>query len=186
MKRAFIALSVVLVILVAAVVGYGQLRRTHREARQQAAVQAIIDSHSPLENDAGQIDDERRIGHNVHFARVPSTLPPGLVGMEPRANPYPETIHGVYDIYEYDGVEAVVLFSDSTGDFPCGDHSCVRDGAVNVSTPDTSYAYVAVWLTGAAAPSATAIKRFWAKTTWVPIAKAAWFTQLAVVGESRW
>lgn len=184
MKRALIVLAVVFFGLVAAVGAVGQVRRAHREARQQAAVQAIIDSHSPLQKDAAQIDDERRIGHNVHFAQVPTTLPPGLVRMEPVANPYPD---GVYDIYEYDGVKAVVKFSDSTGDYPCGDHTCVRAGALGSTSEDApSLNHVAIWLTGTAAARATAIQHFWAKTTWVPIGKAAWFIQLADVGESRW
>jgi hypothetical protein len=182
-KRALIVLAVVFIALVTAIGAFGQLRRAHREARQQAAVQAVIDSHSPLQRDAAQIDGERRIGHLAHFAQVPKTLPPGLVGMEPVENPYPD---GVYDVYEYDGVKAVVKFTDSIGDNPCGDQTCVRQGALGSTSADaTGLTHVAIWLTGASAVDKTAIQLFWAKTTWVPIGEATWFTHLAVVGEDR-
>jgi hypothetical protein len=65
-----------------------------------------------------------------------------------------------------------------------GDQFCVRHGRVDSGQTDVpGIGYVAVWLTGTSSAE-TAIQQFWAKTTWVPTGDAAWFTRLAVVGES--
>jgi hypothetical protein len=90
----------------------------------------------------------------------------------------------VYDVYEYDGVKDVVKYSARIGDHPCGDQFCVHHGRVGSGqTVVLGIGYVAVWLTGTSSAK-TAIQQFWAKTTWVPTGDAAWFTRLAVVGES--
>lgn len=180
-KRLLMASAVVILTLVGVGV-VGQIRRAHREAAAQQAAEQRAAAHSPLQAAAASIDRDRRVGHVSHFALVPATLPPGLVQMEAIGDPGDD---GVTDVYAYGLVKAVVKFTAVQDRRPCGDQPCVRDSALAVTTPDApSLNHVAVWLTGTPSRDDPGVRRFWAETTWVPIAKASWFTELAAQGES--
>jgi hypothetical protein len=177
-KRALIAVGAVVLVLGTAG-ALGQVRRAYREDAQRAADEQFAAAH-PLQVDAAAIDWARRTGQVSHFALVPQDLPPGIVRMEPTGALADD---GVTDVYSYGAVRAVVKFTAVPGELPCGDQTCVRDEDLSVSTSDApSLRHVAVWLTGT--PSAE-IQQFWAKTGWVPTAKAQWFTDLATQGRQR-
>jgi hypothetical protein len=177
-KRILIALAAV-VLALAAVGVLGQVRRQHREAARQAAVERFAAAH-PLEVSAASIDLARYNGQVTHFALVPERRPPGIVRMEPTGA---QQDGGVTDVYSYGALEAVVNFTGIPGQLPCGDQPCVRDADLTAATSDApSLRHVAVWLTGPASPEAAEIREFWARTAWVPTAKATWFTDLAERG----
>jgi hypothetical protein len=176
-KRVSWVLAAVVVLGVATVGIVGHIRRAHRDdrARTPAAV------HLPLETDAALIEEDRRAGQRWHFALVPQELPPGLVRMEAIGDP---SDVGVTDVYSYRGLRAVVKFTAAPGAHPCGTVECARSGTVSVWNPDTpGLTNVAVWLSGVGtAAEAAPLRSFWAKTAWVPISQAGWFTDLAING----
>jgi hypothetical protein len=175
-KRALIVLAAA-VLALAAVGVFGQARRSHREAAQRAALERLIAAH-PLEIAAASIDSNRRTGYVEHFAIVPQSAPPGIVRMEPS-----EALAdgGVTDIYQYGAFKVAVNFTGVPSGHPCGDQQCVRDADLAVETSDApSIRHVAVWLIG---PPSTEVQQFWAKTNWVAMADAKWFTDLAAQGE---
>ncbi|MEU4235826.1 hypothetical protein [Actinoplanes sp. NPDC026619] len=175
MKRALIVLAVGVLALVAVGV-FGQVRRAQRIAAHRADRERVMAAH-PLEVAAASIDSTRRDGFVVHFSLVPPSMPPGIVRMWPSGALADD---GVTDIYEYGAFKVAVNFTGIPGADPCGGQPCVRDADLTVGTDDApSLHHVAVWMIGAATPE---VQQFWAKTGWVPTAKAGWFADLAAQG----
>ncbi|MGX6600633.1 hypothetical protein ACWKSP_00630 [Micromonosporaceae bacterium Da 78-11] len=179
MKRALIT-PAVMVLGVASIGVFGQLRRAHRENARQTAIDRFTAAH-PLERAAASIDWARQDGQTSHFALVPQTRPPGVVAMEP----YQALAdNGVTDVYSYDGFKVVVNFTAVPGVRPCADQPCLRDADFTVRTADApSLHHAAVWFLGTPPPATPEIAKFWTTTAWVPIATATWFTDLAIRGE---
>jgi len=177
-----IAIVVVVVGLCAGIGAYGQVRRHHREAAIERLRQQRLAALTPLQKAAAGIDLARRAGDGSHFAVVPERPPPGLVTMEPIGAFMDD---GVTDVYSFGDLKAVVKYTAVPGDRPCGEHTCVRDTEVGFVTAEApSLRHASIWLTGQASSVAqeTEVRQFWAKTTWVPTAKAGWFTKLAYEG----
>jgi predicted membrane-bound mannosyltransferase len=187
-KRALVALVVVVLGVCAGIGVLGQVRRARREAAAERAAEqraaAVEASKTPLQKAAATIELTRRTGEVAHFAVVPKVQPPGLTGMEAFGNTASD---GVTDIYSYGRLKVFVRYTADPGPRPCFEHTCLRDGAVGFVTADApSLAHASIWLTGTPSPpDETAVRRFWTKTTWVPIAEATWFTDLAIQGERR-
>lgn len=187
MKRVVIGVVVVVVGLFAGVGVYGQVRRHHREAAAEQAAERLREQRlaatTPLQRAASAIDHARRAGDGSHFAVVPKTLPPGLLLMEPVGGPEDD---GVTDVYSYGKLKAFLKYTAVPGKHPCGAQTCIRDSAVGVVTAEApSLRHVSIWLTGgeSSAGQKAEVTEFWTRTTWVPTAKAAWFTELAIAGD---
>ncbi|MEV4342938.1 hypothetical protein AB0J83_00460 [Actinoplanes sp. NPDC049596] len=166
MKRALI-----LVILLA--IGLAVFARCSYRPAPEAARPVAGD---PLRADAAAIDEDRRAGNVAHFALVPKTPPPGLRRMEAVGDPADD---GVTDVYSVGGVRAIVKFTAVPGEHPCGELTCIRDGATGVVSPDApSLTHVSVALTGEDAQART----FWATTAWMPVGQASWFGELRSPG----
>ncbi|GID58880.1 hypothetical protein [Actinoplanes couchii] len=132
---------------------------------------------------AHDIDLARQAGKGIHFAVVPEHLPPGLVSMEPADD---AVYGGVTDIYSFGTLKAMVKYTATPGDGPCGKQSCVRAAEVGVETAEApSLHYAGIWLTGqpSSPQQETEVRDFWAGTTWLPTAEADWFTELAHEGD---
>jgi hypothetical protein len=178
-----IALVVVVVGLCAGIGAYGQARRYHREAALEQARQQRLAARTPLQKSAADIDLARRAGDGSHFAVVPERLPPGLVSMEPRGDVMDD---GVTDVYSFGDLKAVVKYTAVPGARPCGEQTCIRDTEVGFVTAEApSLRHASIWLIGQASSvrQEAEVRQFWAKTTWVPTAKAGWLTKLAYEGD---
>jgi hypothetical protein len=180
-KRLLIALVVVVVGLCAGVGAYGRVRRHHREAALERALERRRAARTPLQKAAWDIDYARRDGY-VHFFMMPKTMPPGLLLLQPIGE---VATDGVTDVYSYGQLQAMVRYTVDHGKDPCGRQTCVRDGETGFEDPEApSLHYMAIWLAGKAssAEQEAQVRRFWTTTTWVPTAEAKWFTKLAWEG----
>lgn len=182
-KRVLIGLVIVVIAVCGGIGVYGQIRRHHRESYLEQLRQDKIAARTPLQRTASEIEHARRIGAPAHFASVPKELPPGLILMEPVELPGD---YGVIDVYSYGELKVFVRYSPDLREPPCGTETCVRATKVGFVTDQApSLEYAAIWLTGkASSPEQEAgVKDFWAKTTWVPTARADWFNKLAMEGD---
>jgi hypothetical protein len=159
----------------------------------------IVDESVPeyrLVQDALRIGLDRRAGEAQHFALVPKTRPPGLLRMSVGTN----GVDAVVDTYQFgeQWLHALVQLADRPTD-TCegikeGQRSgmCVRDGALTRVAPDApSLRHVTVYFTGNVSttpkvgdPETDTARKFWADVEMVPLAEAAWFTELVTRGKA--
>jgi hypothetical protein len=181
-KRVLIPVAVVFAVLlgVIAVGVVGQIRAARREAAQDAAYERIAAAHQ-LELSVASIAGARRTGQVSHFALVPSAVPPGVVRMDPSVALADD---GVTDLYSYGDMKVVVNFTGVPGPQPCAGNPCLRDTGLTVGTDDApGLRHVAIWVVGPASPDVEAVKRFWVSASFVRVAAAEWFTELAMQGD---
>ncbi|GIF16056.1 hypothetical protein [Actinoplanes teichomyceticus] len=194
-------------IAVAAVVGVGlatgvALSRQAGDGAGAPPLQAgdlIVDESVPeyrLLQDALRIDLARHDGEAEHFALVPKTRPPDLLGMGIGS----DGPDAVVDGYQFgrQRLHTLVELSARPTDTCAGIRSerssamCVRDGALTHVAPDApGLRRVTVYFTGnvATAPKAgdaetDRARSFWAGAEMVPLDQAPWFTDLVTRGRA--
>lgn len=131
-----------------------------------------------LLQDAADIAAYHKTGE-PNFSYVPEQQPPDLLRMGLGG-------HGAQtaDTYQFGDrkLQAIVVFSaDSSTNCPA---LCVR-GTTPVPAATAGFRHVMVYFTGNVGespsttdPATAAAAKFWSSTTFVPVAKAAWFTEL--------
>jgi hypothetical protein len=120
-----------------------------------------------------------RAGADPQFSYVPQTPPPGLRRMTGGST---DPIMDSYDMADPAIRQASVQFSAQPGSTCTATSaaSCVRGGPLHPAPPDPQFRYVSVHLHGdvTASPSRAVAARYWSKVKLVPLAEAAWFTDL--------
>ncbi|SNY53255.1 hypothetical protein [Paractinoplanes atraurantiacus] len=171
MKRALI----LLIVVAAAVALAGKA-----EAPAPQASDLMVDESVPeqtLVMDALRIDFDRRHGSPQHFALVPRTRPPGLLSMSIGSNG-PNSVVDSYHFGEQK-LGALVELATRPTDTCATVEMCVRNDDEHV----TVYFSGNVATTPRAGdPETDAARAFWSKAEMVPVAEAAWFTELLARG----
>ncbi|MEU8820459.1 hypothetical protein [Actinoplanes sp. NPDC048796] len=130
-----------------------------------------------LVEDVLRVDFERRHGDEAHFALVPRERPPGLLRMGIGS----DGPGSVVDSYQFGGqkLSALVELATQPTDTCANAEMCVRDDARHVT----------VYLTGNVAttprvgdPETDTARAFWSRAEMVPLADAAWFSELLARG----
>ncbi len=203
MQMSKLGVSAVVLALAAGVVGVYAWRRPADQAQRPPAAPVIepLDPSAPefpLLSDVSYVDAWREFGRPVGFAYVPKSRPPGLTGVTPGdphgggtpGGPQDGTRADAYT-FELAGarVQAFAIFSVRRTDL-CEDRKsdrhdpCVRDGEMSgAASADPGSRHLSVHFTASdeaalATPEAKAAKRFWGEVEMVPVAEAAWFTDL--------
>ncbi|MGK5680155.1 hypothetical protein [Actinoplanes sp. URMC 104] len=182
MKRARTLIIAAVVIIVAAVAGIvWQQRDTEREAPAAIPVGPPVNPAVPdakLLQDVLDINAYRTAGEK-NFSYVPKNRPPDLLRMNAGG-----TGAQVADTYQFgtQKLSAVAVFT-AAKDGSCT-QVCVRP-STTVPGAQPAFGHVSVSFSGNVTgapdldePATAAAKTFWAGTEFVPVAEAAWFTDL--------